>query len=178
VKIVTLCPPIFHQLLELLMPRLITLAAEHPRRRLGDGPVVAVLRDRPSDVTVAHHAARRAQRESRGLVLVVPLPVGRRAARRDAAAAIAGRVQPELAKIGEVASVHLATYVDSPDRRRRERRILAAVNRTTARLRAAVVLSAADSLTRLPARIDYEPADQMPAAGRETERVSPLPSHR
>jgi hypothetical protein len=140
--------------------------------------VVAVLRDRPSDVTVAHHAARRAQRESRGLVLVVPLPVGRRAARRDAAAAIAGRVQPELAKIGEVASVHLATYVDSPDRRRRERRILAAVNRTTARLRAAVVLSAADSLTRLPARIDYEPADQMPAAGRETERVSPLPSHR
>src|SRR5512144_2564913 len=142
------------------MPRLVALATElAPRRRVFDGPVVAVLRDGPSDVTVARRAAHRAQREGRALVLVVPLPVGPRAARREAAAAIVGRVHPELAKIGQMASVHLATHVDSRDRRRRERRLLAAVDRTTARLRAAAVFSAADSLIRLPAPIESGPAD-------------------
>jgi hypothetical protein len=150
---------IFRQLSELLMPRPVALPTEPSGRRVFDGPVVAVLRDGPSDVTVARRAAHRAQREGRALVLVVPLPVGPRAARREAAAAIAGRVHPELAKIGEMASVHLATYVDSRGRRRRERRLLAAVDRTTARLRAAAVFSAADSLIRLPAPIESGPAN-------------------
>lgn len=38
--------------------------------------------------------------------------------------------------------------------------------------------TAADSLSRLPAGIDYEPADRMPARGRESERVALLPSRR
>ncbi|HLZ38623.1 MAG TPA: hypothetical protein VKP64_12910 [Mycobacteriales bacterium] len=84
-------------------------------------------------------------------MLVIPLPAATTSTWDDATA-IAARVRPELDRL-ELDRVGLAVrtivvrYDDSPDRTRRERRALAAVERAARRLRATAVVSAAPSLS-------------------------------
>lgn len=84
-------------------------------------------------------------------MLVIPLPAGTTSTWDDAAA-IAARGRPELDRlepdrVGLVVRTAVVWYDDSPDRARRERRALAAVERAVRRLRPEAVVSAAPSLS-------------------------------
>jgi hypothetical protein len=143
-------------------------ARRRPLRRL-DAPVIAVLRDRLDDVTVARCAGQRARRERRHLVLVIPLPA-RTVSAGDNADAIAARVRPELDRLGLSARSAVVWYDDTADARRRERRALAAVDRLARRLRAEVVVTAAPSLSLSP-QPETAPANDRHPTARDVDEL-------